>query len=69
MGSLVNFLSFLLIPIDPYLVIHRIVPGGAPVQVYKTETIDNNANPQWKSFTIPGIFLLAHYLTWSILIV
>ncbi len=37
---------------DPYLVISRIRQDGSAVNIYKTETIKKNLNPQWKTFTL-----------------
>lgn len=38
---------------DPFLVIHRISATGKPVEIYKSEVIDDNLNPEWNSFTLP----------------
>ncbi|DBA04620.1 TPA: hypothetical protein N0F65_012203 [Lagenidium giganteum] len=38
---------------DPFLVISRKRDDGSWVTVFKSETIDNNLNPQWKPFEIP----------------
>lgn len=38
---------------DPYLVISVISQGGAPLEAYRTEHIDNDLNPNWAPFTIP----------------
>jgi len=38
---------------DPYVVISRQTqPGGSFVQIRKSETINNNLNPDWKDFLI-----------------
>lgn len=37
---------------DPFLSVCRIGKEGTPTEVFKTEVIDNNPNPQWKQFTI-----------------
>ncbi|KAJ8523561.1 hypothetical protein ON010_g17558 [Phytophthora cinnamomi] len=39
---------------DPFLVISRLREDGASwTQVHRTETIDNNLNPNWKRFELP----------------
>ena len=37
---------------DPYLKILRPLKDGQTEEVYKTETISNTLNPEWKSFTV-----------------
>ncbi|KAE8890881.1 Copine-3 [Phytophthora fragariae] len=39
---------------DPFLVISRLrEDGGSWTQVHRTETIDNNLNPNWRRFELP----------------
>ncbi|POM78195.1 Copine [Phytophthora palmivora] len=39
---------------DPFLVISRLREDGSSwIQVHKTETIDNNLNPNWRRFELP----------------
>ncbi|UIZ21322.1 hypothetical protein KXD40_000115 [Peronospora effusa] len=38
---------------DPFLVISRLREDGSYTQVHRTETIDNNLNPNWKRFELP----------------
>ncbi|POM70442.1 Copine [Phytophthora palmivora] len=39
---------------DPFLVINRLREDGSSwTQVHKTETIDNNLNPNWRRFELP----------------
>jgi hypothetical protein len=37
---------------DPYLKILRPLKDGQTEEVYKTETVSNTLNPEWKSFTV-----------------
>jgi hypothetical protein len=37
---------------DPYLIIYKNLPGNQWVEVYKTEVIKSNLNPEWKFFEI-----------------
>ncbi|GMF29639.1 unnamed protein product [Phytophthora lilii] len=38
---------------DPFLVISRLREDGSWTQVHRTETIDNNLNPNWRRFELP----------------
>jgi len=38
---------------DPFLMISKKAPNGDFVFIKRTETINNNLNPNWKAFTVP----------------
>ncbi len=48
--------SFIYVILDPFVVIYKLNknPDQPPLEIYRTEVVDNNLNPEWKTFSLNG---------------